>query len=208
MARKRQKKRAVEGGFELADSEKDRVASALWGNPANLEVYDPRAGSRVPAGGAWALITRKLPPLEHNLDREMRVGRIFFVEHLGNADEAGFLPDGSYKVICRSPWGDLCLMPYEYSVVPVADILSMWSAEELVFHPLRVDDARFNEIAFYARSRGIALGDAAAMALGTLAGSGVGWFEPRPDLAEECEAMEARVHHPWLTRFGPAPGAF
>lgn len=37
------------------------------------------------------------------------------------------------------------------------------------------------------------------MALGSLSGP-VGWFEPREDLAEECEAMERAVHEPWEIR--------
>lgn len=81
----------------------------------------------------------------------------------------------------------------------------MWSDGELIFHPSRIDDVRFSEIAFYARSRGIGLADAAVMALGTLTGP-VGWFEPRPDLAEECEAMERSVHRSWSVRIGSKTG--
>lgn len=183
-------------GYELADKEKDRISEGLYGDPANLLVHDPGEKQRVPAGGAWAMVTRQLPPVEGGVDRNMRVGRVFYVEHLSNADSAGFLPDGSYRVLCRSPWGDVCLWPYEYSVFPAVDLTELWAVGELIFHPLHIDDARFSQVVFYARSRGIGLADAAVMALGTLSGP-VGWFEPRPDLAEACEAMERRVHRPW-----------
>lgn len=174
----------------------------MSGDPANLEVYSPGERQRIPEAGGWAMITRKLPPLERALDREIRVGRVFYVERSGgNVDAEGFAPDGTCKALCRSPWGDVWLWPYEYSLIPVLDVVALWAAEELVFHPLQIEGARFNEIAFYARSRGIGLADAAAMALGTLSGS-VGWFEPRADLAEECEALERSVHRPWPVRIG------
>jgi hypothetical protein len=166
MKKGREKARAG-AGYELAEVEVDRIATMLRGDPANMEVYAPREQQRVPAGGSWAMITRKLPAIEGRADEHIRVGRIFYVEHLTHADGAGFLPDGKYKVMLHSPWGDVCLWPYEYSVFPVADVVSLWAAGE-----------------------------------GTLAGA-VGWFEPRPDLAEECEAMERGVHHPWPVRVAP-----
>lgn len=197
------KKRATEFGYEFADEVKDAFASMLRGDPANLEVWDPRPEQRLPEAGSWAMIVRKLPSIEGGLDKEIRVGRIFFVERLDNTDAAGFLRDGTYKVRLRSPWGELYLMPYEYSTIEARALTAMWSDGELIFHPLRIDSARFSEIAFYARSRGIGLEDAAVMALGTLSGV-VGWFEPRPDLAEECERWERAVHStPWPVRVAP-----
>jgi hypothetical protein len=188
-------------GYKLAEKEIDRMAGFLRGNPANLDVYDPRDNQMIPPAGSWAMITRKLPPIEGRLDENMRVGRIFFVEHLSNVDEKGFQPNGMYRAMCHSPWGDLHLWPYEYSTIDVVDIVKLWTAEEVIFHPTSIDNARFSEIAFYARSRGIGLADAAVMALGTLTGS-VGWFEPREDLAAECEAMERSMHRPWRASFG------
>ena len=44
----------------------------------------------------------------------------------------------------------------------------------------------FNDVVFYARSRGIPLGEAAAMGLGSIQAN-VGWFEPREDLVPELE---------------------
>jgi len=191
--------RATNGSYELSDRVKAGYVSLnrlFRTNPANAEVYNPGESQRIPAAGAWVLIPRQLPPLEGNIDRNIRVGRVFYVERSGsNVDAVGFAPDGTYKVLCRSPWGDVCLWPYEYSTLPTTTLVDLWTAGELVFHPLRVEAARFSEVVFYARSRGIALADAAVMALGAgeFAGS-IGWFEPRPDLAAECEAMERRVH--------------
>jgi hypothetical protein len=191
--RKISHQRASEFGFELSETAKDSIAGVFCGDPANMEVYDPREKSRIPDAGAWAMIVRQLPPIEGGLNENLRVGRLFYLEQIEGTDDAGFLRNGTYKALCRSPWGDLHLWPYEYSTFDTADVVSLWASGELVFHPLNIDSARLSEIAFYARSRGIGLADAAVMALGTLAGP-VGWFEPRADLAEDCEAMERRVH--------------
>lgn len=161
-----------------------------------MDIYYPREHQRLPKTGSWAMITRQLPPIEGRIDEHIRVGRIFYLEHVKHADDSGFSPNGTYKVQLHSPWGSVCLWPYEYSTIPVSDVVELWASGEIVFNPLRIDGARLSEIAFYARSRGIGLADAAVMALGTLEGN-VGWFEPREDLAEACEAMERRVHHPW-----------
>lgn len=191
--------RTSESSYELSDAAKEGFASVsrFWCvDPANAEIYNPGERQRIPATGAWAMVTRQLPPLEGRMDQEMRVGRVFHVERSGtNTDAVGFAPDGSYKVLCHSPWGDVCLWPYEYSTITTATLVELWATGELVFHPLRVEAARFSEVVFYARSRGLPLADAAVMALGAeeFAG-GIGWFEPRPDLAAECEAMERRVH--------------
>lgn len=193
---------ATEFGYELSEESKDGLASSMRGDPANMEVYDPGHKQLIPEAGAWGLITRKLPPLEGRVDENIRVGRIFYLERQSNSDSKGFVKGGVYKALLRSPWGELHLMPYEYSTIEPVAIVRMWSDGELIFHPLRIDGARFQEIAFYARSRGIGLADAAVMALGTLSGS-VGWFEPCPDLAEQCEEMEREIHStPWPVRIG------
>src|SRR3954463_9932338 len=110
-------------GYELSDRAKNATAGFLFGDPANLEVYDPRPSQRIGASGAWAMITRKLPPLENGIDKHFTAGSIFFVEHVAGADESGFLASGICKVQCRSPWGDLCLLPYEYATIPVEDVI-------------------------------------------------------------------------------------
>ncbi|MGH7164979.1 MAG: hypothetical protein ACREIS_05575 [Nitrospiraceae bacterium] len=184
------------GTHELSDNEKeliDECHMVLGGDPANIETHDPRPTSRFGMPGAWAMIVRRLPPMERQLDEVARVGRFFWVEHNDQADQFGFLPDGTYKVICRLPEDDVHLWPYEYSVVPVEAILDLWQRDEIVFHPTNIEQARLNDIVFYARSRGIDLSDAMVMALGTLAGP-IGWFEPLAYLAEEMESMEERVH--------------
>lgn len=188
--------------YQYTEREIDLYTSGLYAfkvNPENIQVYDPPDSTRIPPGGSWAMITRRLPPLEGQLDREFRVGRILWIERVRDADVNGFSKGGVYKVLCRSPWGEVCLWPYEYSTIDTAAIVSMWTAGEIVFHPTDIDNARFTEIAFYARTRGIGLGEAAVMALGSLSGP-VGWFEPRADLAEECEAMERAVHESWEVR--------
>ena len=172
-------------------------ARAFGANPANADVYAPRAHQRVPKPGAWAMITRQLPPMEFMLDEQIRVGRVFYVEHEENADEQGFLPNGTYKVVCRSPWHEARLWPYEYSVVAADRLTALWQDGVLLFHPLNLEPARFSHMVFYAQSRGIGLADAAVMALGTLAGP-VGWFEPHPDVAPDLEAMVERINRwPW-----------
>lgn len=193
---------ASEFGHELSEEAKNSVAF-LCGDPANLEVYDPGQKQLIPEAGAWGLITRKLPALEGRVDENIRVGRIFYLKRQPNADAKGFIKGGVYKALLCSPWGELHLMPYEYSTIEPLALTEMWAAGELIFHPLRIDDARFQEIAFYARSRGIGLADAAVMALGTMTGN-VGWFEPRPDLAEQCENLERSVNSfPWPVRVFP-----
>lgn len=98
--------------------------------------------------------------------------------------------------ICRSPFGDVHLWPYEYSVIETAKVIEYWAEDELTFHPMKTDIATFNAIIFYARSRGIALADAMVFALGTLVGP-VGWFEPSdPTVAADMEAMAERIHRP------------
>lgn len=185
--------------FERTDDEKDFLCDRIsrFADQANGEVYNPGPKQRIPKGGAWAMITRKLPGIEGSIDQHIRVARFFFLEHCGEADQFGFLPDGRYMALCNSSWGTVRLWPYEYSVVPVPSILEMWQDGEIIFHPVNVQLARFNDIVFYARSRGILLADAMVLALGTLKGP-VGWFEPRPDLAKEAEDMEEGVHRRYL----------
>lgn len=195
---------ALGGGltFERTEEEKEFLCERMTGgelaprgfiDPANAEVYDPRESQRIPKGGAWCMITRKLPGIEGGIDEHIRVGRFFFLEHVAEACQYGFLPNGMYMALCNSPWGTVRLWPYEYSVVPTQSIIEMWQGEELIFHPTNVQLTRFNDIVHYARSRGIGIADAMVMALGTLKGP-VGWFEPHADFVEELEAMEERVH--------------
>jgi len=180
----------------LSQAAKDALAeSPVFMRPEDLDVYDPRPNQRVPKPGAWAMIVRPLPPLERGLHEEVTPGRCFWVTHQGGADEHGFAPDGRYKVLTNTPWGEVALWPYEYTVIPPERLIAYWTEEALQFHPLDMESAQFNAIVFYARSRGIGLADAAVMALGTLSGR-VGWFEPHPDLAAWMEGVAARLHEP------------
>lgn len=170
---------------------------ALGGHPANADVYAPKSHQRVPKTGAWAMITRQLPPMEFGLDEHVLVGRVFYVQHHGNADDEGFTTDGTYKVTCVTPWHELTLWPYEYTVVPPARLINYWQQGALLFHATNVEPGRLNEVVFYARSRGIDVADAIVMALGTLEGP-VGWFEPHESLADDLEAMAVHINQwPW-----------
>lgn len=187
--------------YERQGEEKERLVSQSrhFADPANTLIYEPGEKQRIPKEGAWAMITRQLPPMEKGMQDHIRVARVFYVEHDGEADEFGFLPDGTYKVVCRSPWGDVKLWPYEYSAIEPATLILLWQDRELVFHPTNVEKTRFNDIVFYARSRGIGIADAMVMALGTLKAS-VGWFEPAPEIVEDAEALERSVHREWKPR--------
>lgn len=186
--------------YERQGEEKDFLLrrSMIFGNPANHLLYDPGEKQRIPKAGAWVMITRKLPPIEKRMDEKIRVARIFYAEHDGEADEYGFLPDGSYKITVRSPWGDVKILPYEYSTIDTPRLMSLWQDKELIFHPTNVELTRMNDIVFYARSRGMGIADAMVLALGTLRGP-VGWFEPAADLVKSCEEMEHRIHN-WVPK--------
>jgi len=186
--------------YELQPEEKEAKERCGWDHPDNDLAWDPGPKQRIPKDGAWVMITRTLPPIERGLNRNLMVGRIFWCDHQSGADEAGFTRDGLYKVICRSPWGDVWLWPYEYSRMEIPEILSLWQTNDVVFVPTNVQLARFNDIVFYARSRGIALADAMVMALGTLSGP-VGWFRPASfEVQREAIRMEKRVHEPLALR--------
>jgi hypothetical protein len=187
--------RNVDGlsSYELSDDEKER-RDILILRPEDYDVIDPRDSQLVPKAGAWIMIVRPLPPMEFGMHEHIRVGRVFYAEHQSNADDAGFVPDGSYKVNVNSPWGSVTLWPYEYSVIPVDRILTYWQEGALTFHPQQESVAQFNAIVFYARQRCIGLADAMVMALGSLAGP-VGWFEPAtPELAVWMEGMGEELH--------------
>jgi hypothetical protein len=200
MMRKRRSVRVENGevryalkGEELEAAIADQIG--LSEEPANADVVNPRPHQLIQKVGSWAMITRQLPPMEFNLDEHVRVGRVFYVTPFSNADSLGFLPDGRYKVTCHTPWHELTLMPYEYTVLPPERLLSHWQEGALLFHPFDLEAWRFNDIMFYARSRGIGPSDAMVMALGTLQAP-VGWFEPPPELAPELEAMAERINTP------------
>ena len=182
--------------FERQGKEKEILSrrNALFGDPAGRLVYDPGEMQRIPKEGAWVMITRQLPGIEKGIDKKIRVGRVFYAEHDGAADEFGFLPDGAYKITLRSPWGDVKVWPYEYSTIDAGKLMELWQGKQLLFHPTNVELTRMNDIVFYARSRGIGLADAMVLALGTLKGP-VGWFEPgTKKLVKECEDLEQYVH--------------
>lgn len=198
MRRKRAAPTVVDGRASYALREDELEAQidvvTCWrdAHPANTDVYAPREHQRVPKGGAWALIMRRLPPLERNLDEQLRPALVFWVEHMANADDEGFTPNGTYQVLCRSPFGDVVLWPYEYAVIRPEFLTDAWQRGELLFHPMATSEKPFSDILFYCLSRGISRGDAVVMALGTMSGP-VGWFEPVPELAEWVAA--------WCRRF-------
>lgn len=185
--------------YERLPEEKEIMGNP-WSQPAEDAVFDPDPKQRFAEEGAWAMIVRKLPPIADGIQDFVRVGRIFYLQHVPNTDKFGFSPDGTYKALCRTKCGDVCLWPYEYSVFTAEDVVSLWQEKQLKFNPTNIQPARFNDIVFYARSRGIGLADAMVMALGTIKAP-VGWFEPSTKkLARACEEMEQRAHAPWVSR--------
>lgn len=176
--------------FELTDDAKRGIQDVdhLWNiHPDNRLMYNPGPQHRIPEQGAWVMITRKLPPLERDLDREIRVGRFFYaLQSSTSTDDEGFDPDGHYRALLQTPWGDVWVWPYEYAKVETEKILALWQLEELEFHPTDVSLAEFNAEVYYIRTRGIPLAEAAAMALGSVEAN-IGWFEPRADLVPELE---------------------
>lgn len=187
--------------YELPQSEKEDE-SYLYaiggGHPANDEMHDPREKSRIPKEGAWVLIIRALPPIAGDLDKQIRVGRVFFAEHCDGADEKGFQQNGTYKVRIQSEWGDVCLWPYEYSMIEPLEVIKMWQDGAMIFHPVNMEAARFDQVTFYLRSRGIPMAQAVVMTLGSILAP-IGWFEPEPGLAATLEGMEERIN-----RWNPA----
>lgn len=157
-------------------------------HPGNREVYDPGERKMLPETGAWIMVIRGLPAIEGGVDEHVRPGRFFFAERDPSGDSEGFGSDGTYKIVVHSPWGDVNLFPHEYARVETEFVLGCWQSGEVEFHPLHIEAARLNEVTFYARSRGVSLAMAAAMALGSLSAN-IGWFEPVGDLAKEAEEM-------------------
>lgn len=176
--------------YELSDDKKNSIFN--FGSPLNEEVYDPQKNQVISKTGGWAMIRRPLPAIENGLDEEVTVGRIFWVEHSEGADDEGFLPDGRYKVRCFSSKGDVYLWPYEYIILDTDYILSAWLEGFVTFHPTGVAESQLSDQLFYARSRGISLGDAMVMALGTISGP-VGWFEPNEEMREFVTAFQETV---------------
>lgn len=176
--------------YELADETKEGQAdinAQYNGNPANRFSYDPQPQHRIPEVGAWVMILRPLPAIERNIDRHIRVGRMFYATRSSNnTDKEGFDPSGTYRARLQTEWGDVWVWPYEYAKIETDAILAMWQSGELEFHPTDVSLAELNEQVFYARSRGMGLAQAAAMALGSVEAN-IGWFEPRGDLVPELE---------------------
>lgn len=166
------------------DARQERAhAAAVFGDLLSGDIYDPRENQMIPKSGAWAIIIRPLPPLERGLDEQVTMGRVFWCEQMPNADEQGFLPDGRYKVQCRSPFGDLCLWPYEYRVLSASYLTMAWQEGGFTFHPSAKSEDQFSEQLFYCMSRGISRADATVMCLGTMSGP-VGWFEPSDEVAD------------------------
>ena len=161
----------ISGGDLLADA-----------NPAGREVYAPPPHKIIPPGGAWVGITRPLPPITGGGDLTVLPGRAFWAERAPGADASGRLPDRTFKArIVGLLCGDVYVWPYEYAILGIDELLDGWLRRRLRFVPLNVELARATDVCFYARSRGIALLDAAAMALGALRGP-VGYFDNRLEI--------------------------
>lgn len=185
-------------GHQLPEDEREvqMTIATMAGHYAGADVFEPRDNQLIPEQGSWAMIVQALPPMERDLHEHIRVGRIFYVEREGETDDRGFPPGGRYRVRLQSEWGELKLWPYEYTTIPVERILNYWQGGLMTFHPAAVEQARFNAVVFYARSRGITLPDAMVMALGSLSGP-IGWFEPATtEIAAYMEGIAATVGQP------------
>lgn len=174
------------GDLEMtAEAKKEREYSAcIFGNALNGEVYNPHENQLIAEVGSWVMIRRQLPPMEREMDQHITIGRVFWAERTTGTDEEGFnLKDGTYKVLCRSPFGELCLWPYEYIVLDATYLTAAWQDGALAFNPTGLSEAQFTDQMFYCMSRGIGRADAAVMCLGSLSGP-IGWFEPAEEVVD------------------------
>lgn len=176
------------GSFRPHEVSPEVIVAGSFGSPLNLDVYQPPVSSLVSPEGSWVMVKRPLPPMENDLHEHVTIGRVFWATHPENADEEGFSPDGKYLMNVTTPFGDLKLWPYEYTVFEPLRLLELWQAKELVFHAVGDQSMNLDDVLFYARSRGIALADALVMALGSIKGP-IGWFEPAPELQEAVAAL-------------------
>ncbi len=178
--------------YELSDEAKDAEADVdarHQGNPANRFMYDPQSQHRIPEVGAWVMIVQSLPPIERGIDKHILVGRMFYaMRSSNNTDKEGFDANGTYRARLQTEWGDVWIWPYEYAKIETDALLAMWQSGELEFHPVDISLAELNEQVFYARSRGMGLAQAAAMALGSIEAN-IGWFAPREDLVPALTAL-------------------
>lgn len=183
--------RSKRGPIDMSDEARHEraYAACIFGNPLNGDVYDPHENQMLPETGAWVMIRRQLPPIERGVDKQVTIGRVFWSERLADSDEEGFRPDGTYKVRCLSPFGELCLWPYEYVTMDPKFLISAWQEGAIKFHPTGIAESQFNDQVFYCMSRGISRADAVVMSLGTMTGP-IGWFEPDQEIVEFVTMFE------------------
>jgi hypothetical protein len=180
-ARGRSRSRQLVPG-ELSDDEKDAQIAASMGNPLNMSIYDPHETERVSEVGGWAMIRRPLPAIERDLDKYVTIGCVFWVTQMEGTED-GFDKYGRYKVRCASPFGEVCLWPYEYVILDAQFLMHACQEGALHFHPAAISAEQFTEQMFYCMKCGIGREEAMMMSLGTLTGP-VGWFEPHAEVAE------------------------
>jgi hypothetical protein len=180
-------------GASLAPNEDmaDRLR-AVEGMMLNREVYNPSASKRFKRPGTWVMLLR-VPPVglpirdkSIHATKVMSRGLMFWARHDEGTDEFGFNAKGLYKVVTTTPWGEVHLWPYEYSVMDPVAITKMYQAGELIFHPM-TKRPTFTDELFYVMSRGVPVEEAMPMVLGGMVGP-IGWFEPSPELKKAIAA--------------------
>ena len=162
--------------------------------------WTPPENRIVAKTGSWGVMTTEALPVVSPFSEEITIGRVFFLQHQPGADNKGFNPDGTYSVVCRSPWGDVVLWPWEYCVLKTETITELWSAGHLVFNAMQAAaEASVSDRMFYCMSRGIPRADAMVMALGDVT-KPVGWFEADENTIETMRSFAnvgvfSRVNH-------------
>jgi hypothetical protein len=174
--------------YEMDENEKEALMKRLatiGGVNVHLdaEIYNPPESKRFSKKGAWVMLLR-IPNVE--IKRRLCRAMIFYARHDAGTDQFGFNQRGLYKVKITTPWSDLWLWPYEYSVMEPTRVIELYQEGDLIFHPKK-EGLNFTDALVYVMSRGIPMEQAIPMVLGSFEGD-VGWFEPKPSMKKQIEA--------------------
>jgi len=168
IARLQEQNSETERPWRYAEEYREDVSILERANDKELSVYFP--GNReLSEKGAWVTVLRQ----PHSVI-EVSFGDTYFARPFSGG-VFGF-HRRRYSVEVVTPSGGLRLWPYEYCVLPLIELISLWQDGELEFHPM-VETAAgiISERLFYIQTRGIPLDQALPMALPDIL-SPVGWF--------------------------------